>query len=157
MSRNTVFAVVLLALGMSSVLPAADRYTGTEPTTITDAFDKRTEIEKLQDQLDDLASSFDLAHDMIYDQQQQINALQASQNPDQNYIDVLKSMISVDSAGVTITASSISLDAAIVDIVAASVDIDAGLTEVSGTLECNTLISESVDAESYTPGAGNVW
>ena len=37
MTRNTVFAIALLALVVSSVLPAADRYTGTKPTSLEDA------------------------------------------------------------------------------------------------------------------------
>lgn len=39
---------------------------------------------------------------------------------------------------------------------AALVRIDAGMVEASGVVKCDTLISNSVVAASYTPGAGNL-
>jgi type VI secretion system (T6SS) baseplate-like injector VgrG len=44
-----------------------------------------------------------------------------------------------------------------IDLKAATVTVEAGMVKTSGVLECETLIARSVVAESYTPGAGNIW
>jgi len=60
--------------------------------------------------------------------------------------------LTLSAAGtVTITA------AAGIDLMAAMVTIEAGMVKTSGVLECDTLVAKSVVAESYTPGAGNIW
>lgn len=59
---------------------------------------------------------------------------------------------------VTITAASeVKVEAAQVKVSAGMVNVDAGLSKFSGVVQCDTLISTSVVASSYTPGAGNIW
>ena len=36
-------------------------------------------------------------------------------------------------------------------------EVDAGMSKFSGVVKCDTLITNSVVAASYTPGAGNIW
>lgn len=40
---------------------------------------------------------------------------------------------------------------------ASEVDINAGMSKASGTVQCDTIIANSVVGSSYTPGAGNIW
>lgn len=66
--------------------------------------------------------------------------------------------IVLESSGITINASAkVSVVASQVHVSAGMVEIDAGMTKVSGVVQCDTLIANSVVASSYTPGAGNVW
>jgi len=36
-------------------------------------------------------------------------------------------------------------------------DVAAGIAKFTGLVECDTLKANAVIAQSYTPGAGNVW
>jgi uncharacterized protein involved in type VI secretion and phage assembly len=66
---------------------------------------------------------------------------------------------------IRLTAGAVKVSAsARVEVVAGAVKVSAGLVEVdagtsrfSGVVQCDTLITNSVVASSYTPGAGNVW
>ncbi|MBK9741185.1 MAG: hypothetical protein IPO93_17230 [Actinobacteria bacterium] len=44
-----------------------------------------------------------------------------------------------------------------VRVTAPMVSVDAPMTKFSGIVTCDTLVSQSVVAASYTPGAGNIW
>ena len=44
-----------------------------------------------------------------------------------------------------------------VEIQGGMVNVDAGMTRVSGVLNTDTLVAQSVVSSSYTPGAGNIW
>lgn len=58
---------------------------------------------------------------------------------------------------VTVNASArVVLSASIVEINGTSVTINAPTTNVNGVLQCQTLMSNSVIASSYSPGSGNV-
>ena len=149
MSRNIVFAVVLLALGTSAVWSDVLVYTGDKPTSVTKAYDKRTDLEKLQDEVDDLAFLLGDAYGVIAAQQQQIDSLLSVQNQNQGFIDDLQDTILIDDSSLTLFATGITLDAV-------KVDINAATTESDGIIECTTVITESVVSENYTPGAGNV-
>jgi hypothetical protein len=37
------------------------------------------------------------------------------------------------------------------------VDVAAGIAKFTGRVECDTLKANAMIAQSYTPGAGNVW
>ncbi|MCI0433260.1 MAG: helix-turn-helix transcriptional regulator [Gemmatimonadetes bacterium] len=65
--------------------------------------------------------------------------------------------ITWDSNGVAITGTRITLNASILDIAAASVNVEAGVTNVYGVAKCSTLTANTVNANEYTAGAGNVW
>ncbi len=56
----------------------------------------------------------------------------------------------ISSATVTLSGSTITLDAGMVK-------VNAGMVKCSGVVQSDTLITNSVVASSYTPGAGNVW
>ena len=59
--------------------------------------------------------------------------------------------IALDSpAGIHLTAGTLTLDAGMVT-------INAGMVTSSGVVKCDTLITNAVVANSYTPGAGNIW
>ena len=53
-------------------------------------------------------------------------------------------------AGIQLTAGTIALSAG-------SVSIASGMVTSSGVVKCDTLITNAVVANSYTPGAGNIW
>jgi uncharacterized protein involved in type VI secretion and phage assembly len=65
--------------------------------------------------------------------------------------------IGLSSSGVAVTCSStVTVTANRVRVTAASVEVNSGMVDVSGVLKCSTMIADSVVANSYTPGAGNV-
>jgi hypothetical protein len=37
------------------------------------------------------------------------------------------------------------------------VTVDAGMSRFSGVVSCDTLITNTCIAATYTPGAGNIW
>ena len=55
MTRNTLLAVAAIALASSSILSAGDVFNGVTPRTATLASDRRTEMQRLQDQVDEMA------------------------------------------------------------------------------------------------------
>ena len=61
-----------------------------------------------------------------------------------------------DGALAITTSSRLTLRAAHVTVQGDHVSVEAGLCQVSGTLKCDTLITNSVVSASYTPGAGNI-
>lgn len=66
--------------------------------------------------------------------------------------------ITLTSSSIDINASSsVNIEAGTIKLQAGSVDIQAGMTKASGTVQCSTLITNSVVSSSYTPGAGNIW
>ena len=68
------------------------------------------------------------------------------------------STIRIDSSGITIQASGkIEVEASQLKLNASMVEVDAGMSKFSGVVKCDTLITNSVVAASYTPGAGNIW
>lgn len=67
-------------------------------------------------------------------------------------------VVTVSPSGVTINASAaVTVNASNVEVNAGAVAVNAGTTRFSGVVQCQTLISDSVVAASYTPGAGNIW
>jgi uncharacterized protein involved in type VI secretion and phage assembly len=60
--------------------------------------------------------------------------------------------------GITVNAAStVILNASTVEINAGVVSVNATISKFSGVVQCDTLISNSVVSQSYTPGAGNIW
>jgi hypothetical protein len=88
-----------------------------------------------------------------------VSTLQATINVLQNRISKIESTVQVDNAGnMTITlAGKFKVNATIVDINAGSIKANAGLSKFSGTLQSDTVITDSVVSKTYTPGAGNIW
>lgn len=66
--------------------------------------------------------------------------------------------ITIDSQGITVQASStVKVEAARVNVSAATVNVDAAMATFSGVVQCQTLLTTTCVATTYTPGAGNVW
>ena len=66
--------------------------------------------------------------------------------------------ISFEPGGVTIvTSAKLSFAAGGADISAGLLTIDAGMSRFSGVVQADTVLTNSVVAASYTPGAGNIW
>jgi uncharacterized protein involved in type VI secretion and phage assembly len=73
-------------------------------------------------------------------------------------IDSNGNSIKLDTAGITINASmKLSITASMVDVSASMVSVSSGMSTFSGTVQANTVITPSIVASSYTPGAGNIW
>ena len=66
-------------------------------------------------------------------------------------------IITLDSAGIHIqSAAKLNLDCAQLTISTGQVTINSGMVKVSGVVQCDTIIANSVVGSSYTPGAGNI-
>ncbi len=66
--------------------------------------------------------------------------------------------VKLESAGITVTASAkVTINASQVAVSAGMVTVDAGMSRFSGVVQADTVITNSIIAASYTPGAGNIW
>ena len=66
--------------------------------------------------------------------------------------------VTLEPSGVTVNAAAkVTLNATAVEISSGLVMVNAGMSKFSGVVQCDTLISNSVVSNSYTPGAGNIW
>lgn len=66
--------------------------------------------------------------------------------------------IKLESAGITINASAkVNISASQVSVTTSMLTVDAGTTKFSGVVHADTVITKSIIAASYTPGAGNIW
>ncbi|HEV7505511.1 MAG TPA: phage baseplate assembly protein V [Thermoanaerobaculia bacterium] len=66
--------------------------------------------------------------------------------------------IRMEASGITINASAIvTINASMLTVSASAVAVNAGSSNFSGTLIAQTVITPSIVAASYTPGAGNIW
>jgi uncharacterized protein involved in type VI secretion and phage assembly len=66
--------------------------------------------------------------------------------------------VTIDTQGVTVdTPMNVKVQATQVSISAAMVKVDAGISKFSGVVQADTVITNSIIAASYTPGAGNIW
>lgn len=66
--------------------------------------------------------------------------------------------IKLETGGITITAAAkVTVNAPQVEVSAAMVKVDAPMSRFSGVVQCDTLITTTCIATTYTPGAGNIW
>ncbi|MBX2821653.1 MAG: hypothetical protein KTR29_18285 [Rhodothermaceae bacterium] len=66
--------------------------------------------------------------------------------------------VSLEPSGITITTSTrVTVNAAVVEIDSGMVNINAGISKFSGVVQADTVITNSVISNSYTPGVGNLW
>ena len=66
--------------------------------------------------------------------------------------------VKLEAAGITVESSAkVTVNASTVEISASLVTVNAGMSRFSGTVQADTVISNSVISASYTPGAGNIW
>lgn len=67
------------------------------------------------------------------------------------------SSIEVGAAGITIQSpGTVTIDAAIIKLKAGTIEANTGMFKVSGVLQSATVITDTVVANTYTPGAGNI-
>ena len=66
--------------------------------------------------------------------------------------------ITFEPAGVTIsTSAKVSFTGGSAEISAGGLTVSAGMSTFRGVVQADTVITNSVVASSYTPGAGNIW
>jgi uncharacterized protein involved in type VI secretion and phage assembly len=66
--------------------------------------------------------------------------------------------VTLDSSGVSIqTRGKVQVQASEVDVTAGQVSVNAATSSFTGMVQCETLQATTVIAQTYTPGAGNVW
>jgi len=66
--------------------------------------------------------------------------------------------IKMEASGITINAAAVvTINASSLNVSASAVAVNAGSSNFSGTVIAQTVITPSVVAASYTPGAGNIW
>jgi len=66
--------------------------------------------------------------------------------------------VKMETAGVTVTAAiKLTVNAPIVEVSASMVKVSAGMSTFSGILQADTVITNTIIAATYTPGAGNIW
>lgn len=66
-------------------------------------------------------------------------------------VEMTPSGIDIDSAG------PVEISAATAKLTAGMVTVEAGMSKFNGVVQCDTLITTTCVATTYTPGAGNVW
>ena len=65
--------------------------------------------------------------------------------------------VKLETAGITVTASAkVTVNASQVAISAGMVTVDAGMSRFSGVVQADTVITNTIIAATYTPGAGNI-
>lgn len=73
-------------------------------------------------------------------------------------IDSNGNSIKLEASGITITASAkVTVNASQVAVSAGMVTVDAGMSKFSGVVQADTVITNTIIAATYTPGAGNIW
>ena len=66
-------------------------------------------------------------------------------------------VVELGSSGITVNASSkVTLNASAAEVSAGMLIVNAGMAKFSGVVQCDSLITNSVISQSYTPGAGNI-
>ncbi len=66
--------------------------------------------------------------------------------------------VTLNASGVTVQSSgAVNVQASTVSITAGSVAVNAGMSTFSGVVQAQSVITPSVVAATYTPGAGNIW
>ncbi|MFN3303890.1 MAG: phage baseplate assembly protein V [Roseateles sp.] len=65
--------------------------------------------------------------------------------------------VKLETAGITVTASAkVTVNASQVAVSAGMVQVDAGMSRFSGVVQADTVITNTIIAATYTPGAGNI-
>ena len=73
-------------------------------------------------------------------------------------VDANGNSVKLEAAGITVESSAkVTVNASTVEVSASLVTVNAGMSRFSGTVQADTVISNSVISASYTPGAGNIW
>jgi uncharacterized protein involved in type VI secretion and phage assembly len=66
--------------------------------------------------------------------------------------------VELEPAGVRVnTSAEVSFTGSTAEISVGGLTVSAGMSRFSGVVQADTVITNSVVASSYTPGAGNIW
>lgn len=66
--------------------------------------------------------------------------------------------IKMEASGITINAAAVvTINASSLNVSASAVAVNAGSSNFSGTVIASTVVTPSIVAATYTPGAGNIW
>ena len=66
--------------------------------------------------------------------------------------------VKLEAGGITVQAASlVTITAAQVKVSAGTVTVSAGMAKFSGVVQADTVITNTIVAATYTPGAGNIW
>jgi uncharacterized protein involved in type VI secretion and phage assembly len=66
--------------------------------------------------------------------------------------------VKLETSGITINAAAkVTVSASQVAVSAGMVTVDAGMSKFSGVVQADTVITNTIIAATYTPGAGNIW
>jgi phage baseplate assembly protein gpV len=66
--------------------------------------------------------------------------------------------VKLETSGITINAAAkVTVSASQVAVSAGMVTVDAGMSKLSGVVQADTVITNTIIAATYTPGAGNIW
>jgi uncharacterized protein involved in type VI secretion and phage assembly len=66
--------------------------------------------------------------------------------------------VKLETSGVTVQASSqVTITGSQVQVSAGMVTVSAGIAKFSGVVQADTVITNTIVAATYTPGAGNIW
>jgi len=181
MSRNVRLLALLVAglavLTLSAALPAAEQptlRTATAPQPIRPSADERTvktqaPSGKTDGQFDRTPMPLDWQVEQLRKLVQQLSTrvaqLEAAQQPGQSPVNAiherlgrLESALQITPGGLILASpGALTLTASAITLNSGTVTLNAGTTQASGVLRSDTLITNSVVASQYTPGAGNVW
>jgi hypothetical protein len=73
-------------------------------------------------------------------------------------VDASGNSVKLETTGITVESSAkVTVTASTVEVSASMVTVNAGMSRFSGTVQADTVITNSVISASYTPGAGNIW
>ncbi len=66
--------------------------------------------------------------------------------------------LKLETSGVTVnSAGKVTISASQVEVTACMVTVNAGMSKFSGVVQADTVITNTIIAATYTPGAGNIW
>lgn len=153
-----LFVASSMALALDAIPRVQDRYSS--PSTgkaISPSSSGQEYVTKKQPTPD---QKFDVIYSKLAALEQTVSVLQNQVTAQAQLIAQLKQGISVNSSGtVTIQApSTLKLTAGgMVKLYGSNIDMDAAITGVHGMLKADTMMTTTVIAQSYTPGAGNIW
>ncbi len=164
MKRQRAFAFLLLAFTTVTAISAEPTSSLLVPSkTFSTAKSTLPPGPTLEEKVAALAS-------LVAQQQSQINSLQQQLTTQANAIEMqisdteaisdrvtaFEQVFDFSDGVLTINFAAIAINADQVSISSPNVEFDAQV-EVHGLLEAGCIKTESIDAETYTPGAGNIW
>jgi TolA-binding protein len=103
---------------------------------------------------------FNMVFSKITGLEQTVSQLQNQVNAQAQLIAQLKQIISVNSSGTVTIQSPGALKITAggsLKMAGSTIDLNAAITGAHGILKADTMMTKTVIAQSYTPGAGNIW